>query len=131
AAWNRARAEWQRRIEVVDGQIAAVRGRMLAIGTADLKRIAERGLPALTDNHKTPVMRSLVDVAASQGEARAAALAKAAAAVTAFRQHLGSDPMIRVLEENSVTAFGLPLTIRGELGAGLDTLQSEIDAQAA
>jgi hypothetical protein len=131
AAWKRARDAWRSAIETVDGQINAVRGKMLASGNDDLKKIADRGLPALTDNHKTPVMRSLVEIDASQGDARRAAAARGRTAVQAFAQHIRGSAMARVLDANSKAAFGVELTIVALVGNALDGLDEALGQLAA
>ena len=130
-AWAKARDAWRNSIEAVDGQIASVREKMLASGNADLKRIADRGLPALTDNHKTPVMRALFEIDGSSGDAKRAAVERALASVAAFRRHVQSDPMIQVLDANSKAAFGVELTIRSLIGSGLGTLDGALQQLAA
>jgi len=50
--WSVAKQVWLDCLETVNGQLDKVRRQMLASGDPDLKIIADRGLPALTDNHK-------------------------------------------------------------------------------
>lgn len=130
-AWKKARDAWRASIETADGQIEAVRGKMMATGDAEFKRIADIGLPALTGNHKTPVMRALLEIEDSIGDARRKAAEKALASVAAFRKHLETDPMVRVLDTHSKAAFGVELTIRRVVGAGLESLDGALRKMTA
>ncbi len=130
-AWTLAKEAWRVAIETVDGQLNKLHSAMIATGDADLKIIADKGLPALTDNHKTPVMRVLFEVDQTQGDARKQAAAKGLAAVTAFRTHITSDPRVKVMDEDAPRAFGSPLTIRQSIGAGLDALEGALKPMAA
>lgn len=128
--WNRARDTWRAAIEAVDGRIAAVRERMLASGDADFRRVADRGLPALTDNHKTPVMRALFEIDGSSGDARRAAAQRGRAAVAAFRAHLGQSRLLATLDTHGQAAFGVNLAIRAGLEPGLAALDEALAALA-
>lgn len=124
--WAEAKVTWRDLIELVDDQINQVRGAMLSSGDPELKRIADQGLPALTANHKTPVMKALFDLDAATGDSRGKAAAAAQKAIAAFRKHLSSDARIRVLDEDSREAFGVALTIRESIGKGLDALEQAL-----
>jgi hypothetical protein len=124
--WQKAKATWQRALEIVDTQLDAVRAGMVATGDPDFLRIADLGLPALTRHHKTPVMASLMDVDRSSGDARGAACQRARQAVAAFQAHVQVEPKLKALDEASGTAFGVPLNLRRALGAGLEALSQAL-----
>jgi hypothetical protein len=114
-------------IAVVDDQIAKVSSQMRASGDPELLQIAELGLPALTNNHKSPVMRALIDVAGTTGEARRKAVAHARTAIGLFRLHVESYPLLRALDEHSPAAFGVQLSIGLEMGAALKGLEAVLE----
>lgn len=124
--WADARASWREAVEAVDARIAKVRAKMLSSGNPDLLDIADRGLPALTDNHKTPVSVAVLEVADSSGEKRERSARQAMQAIQAFRAHIDTDPMIKVLDEQSSAAFGVSLAIRADIGRGLTALEGAL-----
>lgn len=128
--WAEARASWREAVEAVDARIAKVRSKMLSSGNPDLLDIADRGLPALTGNHKTPVSVAVIEVADSGGEQRERSARQVMAAVQAFRSHIDNDPMIKVLDEQSSAAFGVSLAIRADIGRGLGALESALRESA-
>ena len=127
ARWAEAKEAWLAAIETVDGQIARVSAQMRASGDAELEQIAERGLPALTGNHKTPVMKALFDVEGSTGEARVKAAAAGRQAIAAFRSHLDSYALLQALDEHAPAAFGAEMTVRQTIGEGLSHLAAALD----
>lgn len=129
--WVAAKQAWNQHIDTVNAQITSVRSEMLASGDADFKRIAEIGLPALTDNHKTPVMRALFDVEAAQGPLRIKAAEKGLMAVAAFLKHIDTYPLLASLDEDAQEAFGVAMTLRSELNKGLRQLAQALQAVAA
>ncbi len=124
--WKVAKEAWLRCLEVVDRQIDLARSAMLASDDPDFKIIADRGLPALTNNHKTPVMTGLFELESTRGREQKDAAVKAGAAIAAFRKHLDSYHLIQALDQHSKTAFGVSLTIRSEIGKGLGALEDAI-----
>lgn len=125
--WSAAAQQWSQAIAVVDGQISQVSALMRASDDTDLQQIAELGLPALTNNHKTPVMRALIDVPATSGEARRKAVAHARTAIGLFRLHLESYPLLQALDEHSPVAFGVQLSIGKEIGGALNALEAVLE----
>ena len=129
--WAAAKQTWRGCIETVDGQIGQVRSQMVSSGDPDFKLIADRGLPALTENHKTPVMRALFELDGPPGGARKSAAAKAQAAITAFRGHIRSSELLQSLDEHAQVAFGVQMTLRAELERGLSALEQAVRLLAA
>jgi hypothetical protein len=125
-AWSAARQIWIACMETIDGQLNQVAGKMRASKDPDFKRIADLGLPALTENHKTPVMQALFALEGSTGAQRLAAAAKAKAAIGAFRSHVASSKQMKALDEHSQAAFGVTLTLRSEINKGLATLDQAL-----
>jgi hypothetical protein len=121
--WAAAKQTWLDCIETVDKQISQVKSRMVACGIPEFKALAERGLPALTENHKTPVMRALFELNGEPGQPRKSAAAKAQAAIAAFRGHIGSSHLMAALDEHAEAAFEVPMTLRTELEQGLSALE--------
>ncbi len=129
--WTTAKQVWLGSLETVDRQLDKVRAQMLASGDPDFKIIADLGLPALTDGHKTPVMKALFELDGGTGASRRDAALKAEAAISSFRNHLNSFNLIRALDEHSMGAFGVPLTLRSEVGKGLTALEQAIQTLIA
>ncbi len=125
--WAAARQVWSDAIAVVDEQLSKVSAQMRASDDPELLQIAELGLPALTNNHKSPVMRALVDVAGTSGEARRKAVAQARTAIGLFRLHVDSYPLLRALDEHSAAAFGVQLSIGKEIGDALKGLEAVLE----
>jgi hypothetical protein len=130
-AWSGAKQIWIACMEKIDGQINQVAGKMRASNDPGFKRIADLGLPALTENHKTPVMRALFALDGPAGPERLAAAAKAKAAIGAFRSHVASSKQMKSLDEHSQTAFGVALTLRSEINKGLAALDQALGALQA
>jgi hypothetical protein len=128
---ERANAVWRGAVETVDDQINQVRAKMLASGVPDLLAIADRGLPALTNNHKTPVMAAILDIGQLSGDARKAVAARGLEAIADFRQHIGQSEIVKILDEQSHAAFGIRMTIREEIGRGLDALEPAFKSAAS
>jgi hypothetical protein len=126
--WATAKTAWLAAIESVDAQISALQARMRQSSDPDFQLIADRGLPALTGNHKTPVMVAIREVDAADGEARGAALDELRDAVAAFRTHITSDPRVTVLDAESRSLFGVDVRIAAGIGGGLDALTTALDA---
>jgi hypothetical protein len=128
--WSAAKSAWIEAVETVDGQISALQAKMKASSDPDFQLIADRGLTALTGNHKTPVMTGIFDVDAAAGEGRGAAAAKLRSAVESFRQHVATDPRIGALDAEARTLFGAEVTIASGISGGLDALARALDAAA-
>lgn len=126
--WTTAKQTWIACMETIDGQINQVAGKMRASNDAGFKRIADQGLPALTENHKTPVMRALFALDGPPSPARTAAATKAKAAIAAFRSHVAASKEMRALDEHSQIAFGVALTLRKEISTGLAALDQALGA---
>lgn len=127
ATWGKASKVWLDCVEAVDGQIEKVRSAMQSSGDPDFAEIADKGMAALTNNHKTPVMVALREVNGARGEQRAAAAKKARVAIESFRNHLVSDDRIGACDEECEAEFGVALNIREEIGRGLDELELALD----
>jgi len=76
-------------------------------------------------------MKALFELEEGAGAARKTAALKAGAAIASFRQHLNSFHLIRALDEQSQAAFGVPMTLRHELGQGLEALEHALQPLVA
>ena len=124
--WAVAKQVWNASMETIDGQINKVAGQMRASDDPDFKLIADRGLPALTENHKTPVMRALFALDGPPSAARLSAAGKAKAAIAAFRSHVASSKQMKTLDQHSQAAFGVALTLESEIMKGLAALDQAL-----
>jgi hypothetical protein len=118
-------AGWQRALESVDGQIAALQQRLRPAPDPELQQIAEFGLGAMTGSHKVKIQAALLDVQTGTGGARKAGAA--ARLVGAFLAHLASDPRIAACD---ASRFGVSMSIRQTLSPALVTLQTALQAAA-
>jgi hypothetical protein len=124
--WAAAKRVWIESLETIDQQLDQVRAKMLACGDPKFKIVADLGLPALTENHKTPVMKGVFELNGPPGDARNNAALKTQASILAFRTHLNSSHLIRALDEHSKVAFGVQMTLRAEIAKGLSALEEAI-----
>jgi hypothetical protein len=127
--WTAAKQVWQACMETIDAQLNKVAGQMRASKDPDFLLIADRGLPALTANHKTPVMRALFELDSAQGAERQAAASKAKAVIAAFRSHVASSKQMKALDDHAQAAFGVALTLRSEINKGLAVLDQALETQ--
>ena len=124
--WTAAKQIFRSSMETIDEQLNKLAGKMRGVNDADFKAIADRGLPALTGNHKTPVMRALFELDGPPGAARVAAAGKAKAAIGAFRSHAASSPQMKTLDEHAQAAFGVATTLRSQIDKGLAALDQAL-----
>jgi hypothetical protein len=118
-------AGWQRALETVDGQIAALQKRLRAAPDPELQQIAEFGLGAMTGSHKVKTQAALLEVQAEAGAGRKAG--GAARRVDAFLAHLASDARVAACDASK---FGVPMSIRQTLSPALAALQAALHAMA-
>lgn len=121
--WQKSYAAWLDAVEAVDKQMEALGTECRKTKDAWLVRIAELGLPAVTGNHKTKMMAACRDVSMAPDDKLPAAAAKARQEITGFAQHLASNPQVAGCDANP---FGVPVSIRGTLGAALNSLNAAL-----
>jgi hypothetical protein len=124
ADWRTARADWQDALETVDGQIAALVAAMRASDDDVMEAVADRGMNALTANHKVKLMAALMDIGSGDSASIRKSGPKALAIARQFSSHIETDERIAACEDNP---FGVPLTIRATLGPALVTLMVTIE----
>lgn len=123
--WSAAKEAWEASLDTVDAQIAKLQSVLKASDDPDLRQIAEFGLPALTGNHRTPLVAAMMEVDRASGENLDKAMRRAEAAAAAFENYLGSSDTVRVTDDNG---FGVAVTIRESLGAALREMQKVLAA---
>ncbi len=123
--WKASFESWRDAIETVDSQMAALGAACRQTKDPWLEAIADMGLPALTKNHKTPLMAACMEVSQATGEKVPVAAAKARTAIENFAKHIGSDPKIAGCERNP---FGVSVSIRATLGPALKSLNDALRA---
>ena len=106
-------------------QISKLQGALRGTGHPALVALADKGFAGITGRLQVGLQAALMDVDGVGPAERPKAVAKAVAAVEAFKATLASDPVIGVLEENP---FGVAVTLRGDIGAALDTIRQALDA---
>jgi len=122
--WQQSYAAWQSAIETVDAQMEAL-GKACR-GTQDpwLANIADRGLPAVTGNFKTPLMAACFEVIQAPPDKLAAPAAKARAALTNFAKHIATNPQVAGCDSNPL---GVSVSIRATLGPALKALNDALN----
>jgi hypothetical protein len=121
--WQQSFAAWRDSIETVDQQMAALGAACRNTKDPWLMRIADLGLPAVTANHKTPLMAACLEVGAAPADKVGAAAAKAREAVARFAQHIATDPQVAGCDGNP---FGVSVSLRGTLGPALKSLDDAL-----
>jgi hypothetical protein len=122
--WKRAKSVWQTSIDTINEQLENLRSHLLTSSDSDLKSIAEFGLNAITDNHRVPLQKSLLNVDHTLGRERIDAIDKAQDAVFAFIEHIERDERVEACDNNP---FGVTVTLRSELNRGLTALRDVLD----
>src|SRR5262249_51225420 len=110
---------WREAIEEVDRQIDALAKVLRASGDEELVEIADRGLSALTGDHRVPFEVALREGRAAEGEARQTALEKLSDAAQNFHDHLMTEEIVAVTDDNP---FGVQVSLRSTLGPPLAEL---------
>ena len=121
--WQQSFAAWQDAIETVDKQMGALAAACRESKDPWLLRIADRGLAAVTANHKTPLMAACFEVAGTPADKLAGASAKARTAVANFAQHIATNPQVAGCDSNP---FGVSVSIRATLGPALKSLSDAL-----
>jgi hypothetical protein len=114
--WEKAKSTWRDAIDTVNGQLDKLRGELVKVDDAELKRIAEFGLNAITADHRVPLQAAMVDLDATQGGDSTKAIAAAKELVEEFRDHLDTDERVEACDDNP---FEIKVTIRESLDKAL------------
>ncbi len=109
---------WIAKKEELDGDIDRLQRALRDDGDEGLLRISEYGLYKVTEGNSVRLMAALREADAAKSNE---AVAKAYAAVAAFRTFLASSPGVDIIENNPVD---VPVPVRETLHAALDELSS-------
>jgi hypothetical protein len=128
--WPKAKSAWLDALDTVNGQLEKLRRELIGIDDAELKRIAEFGLNAITADHKVPLQAAIIDVdeataGGTTGEAAVKAVAKAKDLVVEFRDHIDTDERVEACDDNP---FDVKVTIRESLDAALAQMEQALAA---
>ena len=123
--WLAAKQAWQTASDLVDDQIAKLQAVLRKEADEELHEIADKGLNAVTGNHKVPLLAAIRDIDAADAAARTALAKTTQAIITGFRKHLEGDMRVAVCDENP---FGVPMSIRTSLGGALAELSKALAA---
>lgn len=118
--WEKAKSAWRDAIDTVNGQLDKLRGELSKVDDAELKRIAEFGLNAITADHKVPLQAAIVDLDATRGGDSAKAIAAAKDLVEEFRDHIDTDERVEACDDNP---FEVKVTIRDSLDKALGQME--------
>lgn len=106
--------------DTVDAQISALAAALRRETDEDLLEIADKGMNALTGNHKVRLMAALREATSTDPKVLRTVAAKGMPLVKSFRNHISSDERVLVCDENP---FGVTVSIRQTLGGALDGLE--------
>jgi hypothetical protein len=136
--WQTARQAWQDANDVVNDQINGLRKALLnrardgddgMDGLADaLSEIAEKGLNAITEDHRVKLMASMMELGGGDAATVGKFGAKAFGLITAFQTFLDSSEKIEVCDANP---FDAPVSIRTTLGPPLQQMVAALQAATA
>jgi hypothetical protein len=118
--WEKAKSAWRDAIDTVNGQLDKLRGELVKVDDAELKRIAEFGLNAITADHKVPLQAAIVDLDATRGGDSSKAIVAAKELVEEFRDHIDTDERVEACDDNP---FEVKVTIRDSLDKALGQME--------
>jgi hypothetical protein len=121
--WKQSYAALLEAVEAVDKQMEALGAACRRTKDPWLVRIADMGLPAVTGNHKTPLMAACMEVNSAPRDKLSGAAAKARQAIAAFAQHIATDAQVRGCDTNP---FGVSVSIRATFGPPLKSLNDAL-----
>jgi hypothetical protein len=133
--WQAACGAWRDANDAVNVQIKALRTGLLAAaksgdGDAEeyakaLTDIAEKGLNAITEDHRVKLQAAVVEIGAGNTEAMKKSGAKTLASIQTFQAFLDGSEKIAACDANP---FGVPVAIRATLGPALRQLAATLEA---
>ncbi len=121
--WSRAADGWRQAVDTVNAQVEKLQSALRGIDDAELKDIAEFGLPGVTGNHRSRLMAAMMDIDAAQGEALSKAAGRAARLAQGFEGYLASSEAVEATDTNP---FGVHVSIRASLGPALAAIQQAL-----
>lgn len=131
--WAEAHQTWIDANDSVNDDLNALRAAVLSRAKEDpeyavhLADIADKGLNAVTGNHRAKLTASLLDIGDGSPAALAANGAKTLALVTAFQAFIDASDEIRVCDANP---FGVPVSIKATLVPALGRLADALRSTA-
>jgi hypothetical protein len=133
--WQAACGAWRDANDAVNVQINALRAGILAAaksGDGDaakyakaLADIAEKGLNAITEDHRVKLQAAVMEIGAGNAEAMKKSGAKTLASIQTFQAFLDRSEKIAACDANP---FGVPVAIRATLGPALRQLVATLEA---
>ncbi len=121
-----AREALLRANETVDGQLNALRRKLLASDDPDLRQIAESGLNAITVDRRVGLMAAVMDLDSADASTKTARAEAARNAAVALRSFVETDERIATCDECPT----LEITIRKTMSAALSGLEQALAAAA-
>jgi len=133
AGWRVARTRWQQASEMVDEQIDALRLAVLQHARKGdefaeaMTEIADKGLNAITGDHRVKLAAALLEIGDGAGGKLQAHAAKARAQLQAFDRFLASSTQIAACELNP---FEVEVSIRATLQPALNAMSKLLEQGA-
>jgi hypothetical protein len=132
--WQAALDAWRQANDAVNVQIDALRTGLLDAAKSgendadeyadELVDIAEKGLNAITEDHRVKLQAAVLQIGAGNREAVNKSGAKTLASIQAFQALLDRSEKIAACDANP---FGVPVAIRGTLGPALRQLAAALE----
>ena len=136
--WQGARQAWIEANDAVNDQLNGLRRALLdrardgdgeLDGLAEaLTEIAERGLNAVTEDHRVKLMAAVMDIGNGEAASVQKSSTKALGMIGAFQTFLAGSAKIEVCDANP---FGAPVSIRATLTPALQALAASLQAATA
>src|SRR5262249_25563831 len=115
-------------LDEVNGQLNKLRTELLKEEDNELRRIAEFGLNAITNDLRVPLQAAMMDVDRAPADGKSKFIAQAEDLVDEFRDHLDSDGQVQACDSNP---FGVPVSLRTTLGTALGQMKQALSAAFA
>lgn len=115
--WKEVREAWEVANEAVDKQIKALQRALRETGEKDLQEIAESGLNAITQGHRTTLAARILDVHNAPRDERSQALVALRETAGAYSSFLDDDSRVEAVDENP---FDVQVTMRATLIPALE-----------
>jgi len=131
-SWQAARQAWQDANDAVNDQINALRAAVLDRAKADpenvdvLAAIADKGLNAITRDHRVKLMASILELGGGAPAVLRKSGPRALGLITAFESFIAASEEIEVCDGNP---FGVPVSIRATLVPALQGMAAALRAE--
>jgi hypothetical protein len=128
AEWEKAKTSWRDAIDTVNDQLGKLAKELAASDDAELKRIAEFGLNAITADHRVPLQAAIIEVDQARSGDPTKAIFNAKECVVEFRDHIDTDERVEACDDNP---FEIKVSIRESLDRALAAMEQTLGKMLA